>query len=435
MRIVHRLRMPAAGLLLAVCATVAASGAPAAAGQEHVKIRATIWVSQNEQNALDQMVQEYQKTHPNVEVEWINITGGGLYGRDKLLTMLAGGDAPDLMMLNTGQFEGLASRGALRPLDDLVEADKLDLSMYWPQGIDGVKYNGHVYGLPRDLSDVILYYNKDLFDAAGVAYPNDNWTWNDLRDAAKTLTRDKDGSGKVNQWGFGIGNYTWTWTGFVWADGGDVLSADRKLCLLDQPQATEAMRFYFGLLTDDRVSPPPGALPEQASVLDYFTTQSIAMGLYGPWFRPTLVTAANQFRWDVAQPPKSPTTGARGSVVYTDEWGIYSSSKVARETWDFMTFLTGPAGQTKWNELIGARSISPIKDVAQTDRWIHYGGSSGQIILDTLGYAKAPPVNFGNANEAETIWTDELGLVIAGQEGVDAAVQNVCSKVAPVLAR
>jgi multiple sugar transport system substrate-binding protein len=429
---------PAATSAPAPTTAAAATTAPApttaaAASTAKVKIRATVWISQPEQDALDQMVLEYQKTHPNVEVEWINITGGGLYGRDKLQTMLAGGDAPDMMMLNTGQFEGLASRGVLRAVDDLVEQDKLDLGVYWPQGIDGVKYGGKMYGLPRDLSDVILYYNKDLFDAAGVAYPNDNWTWNDMRDAAKKLTLDKGGTGKTNQWGFGVGNYTWTWTGFVWGNGGEVLSPDRKSCLLDQPQSTEAMRYYFGLLSDDKVSPPPGALPEQASVLDYFTTQSIAMGLYGPWFRPTLVNAANQFHWDVAQPPKSPTTGQRGSVVYTDEWGIYSGSKIARETWDFMKFLTGKDGQTKWNELIGARSISPIKEVAQTDKWIHYGGSSGQIILDTLTYSKAPPVNFGNANEAETVWTDELGLVVAGQEPIDAAVKNVCSKVAPVL--
>jgi ABC-type glycerol-3-phosphate transport system substrate-binding protein len=151
-----------------------------------------------------------------------------------------------------------------------------------------------------------------------------------------------------------------------------VLSADRKSCVLDQPAATAAMSAYFGLLTDDKVSPPPGALPEQASVLDAFTTQSVAMSLFGPWFRPTLVNAANQFHWDVGQPPKSPTTGQRASVVYTDEWGIYANSKVARETWDFMKFLTSKDGQTKWTELIGARSISPIKDVAQTDKRIHY---------------------------------------------------------------
>ena len=144
-------------------------------------------------------------------------------------------------------------------------------------------------------------------------------------------------------------------------------------------------------------------------MLDQFTTQSVAMSLFGPWFRPVLVNMANQFHWDVAQPPKSPTTGHRGSVVYTDEWGIYASSKVARETWDFMKFLISKDGQTKWTELIGARSISPIKEVAQTDKWLSYGGSNGKLILDTLAYSKAPPVNFGNANEAETMWNDELG--------------------------
>jgi len=417
----------------AAAATTAPAAAPVSSNQGHVKIRATVWIAQAEQDALDKMVAEYQKSNPNFEVEWINITGGGLYGRDKLQTMLAGGDAPDLMMLNTGQFEGLAARGALRAVDDFIESDKLDTSLYWPQGLDGVKYNGKTYGLPRDLSDVMLYYNKDLFDAAGVAYPTDNWTWNDLRDAAKKLTRDKDGSGKINQWGFGLGNYTWAWTGFIWGNGGDVLSADRKQCLIDQPKSVEAMKFYFGLLTDDKVSPPPGALPEQASVLDYFTTQSIAMGLYGPWFRPVLVNAANQFKWDVAQPPKAPSTGQRASVVYTDEWGIYAQSKVARETWEFMRFLTGPQGQARWTELIGARSISPIRQVAQGDRWIKYGNSSGQLILDTLTLSKAPPVNFGNANEAETAWTDELGLVIAGQEPIDTALKNVCTKVNPIL--
>jgi multiple sugar transport system substrate-binding protein len=355
----------------------APAATPASSNQGRVKIRAAIWVPQAEQDALDKMVVEYQKSNPNFEVEWINITGGGQYGRDKLHTMRAGGDAPDFMMLNTGQFEGLAARGALRPVDDFIESDKADIGLYRPQGLDAAA---------RSTSGAL----------------------------ASVTTRGR-------------------WTGFIWGNGGDVLSADRKQCVIDQPKSVEAMKYYFGLLTDDKVSPPPGALPEQASVLDYFTTQSIAMGLYGPWFRPVLANAAHQFKWDVAQPPKAPGGGQRASVIYTDEWGIYSGSKLAKETWDFMKFLTGPAGQTRWTELVGARSISPIKQVAQSDKWIHYGNSSGQLILDTLAISKAPPVNFGNANEAETVWLDELGLVVAGQEPIDAALKNICAKVNPIL--
>ncbi|MDI7277864.1 MAG: extracellular solute-binding protein, partial [Anaerolineae bacterium] len=138
--------------------------------------------------------------------------------------------------------------------------------------------------------------------------------------------------------------------------------------------------------------------------------------------------------WDVAYPPKSPNTGKRGSVVYTDQWGIYSGSKVAEQAWDFVKFLTSHKGQEMWTELIGARSITPVKAVAESDAWLHYGGSTGEIILDCLSFSQAPPVNFGNANEAETIWDQELGLVISGDQTVPQALAKVCELVAPVLA-
>ena len=100
----------------------------------------------------------------------------------------------------------------------------------------------------------------------------------------------------------------------------------------------------------------------------------------------------------------------------------------------FMKFITGEEGQTMWTELIGARSITPVKAVAETDDWLHYGGSTGEIILDSLSFSQAPPVNFGNANEAETIWNQELGLVIAGEATVEEAVVSICEQLAPVLA-
>ena len=171
------------GLFLTGCVAPAAPAEPSGSGEGaaatteeggKTKIRATVWVGAPELEALNKMTEEYLKTHPDVEVEWINIQGGGDYGRDKLLTMIAGGDAPDLMMLNTGQFEGLAARDALLPLDDFVSKDNFDTSIFWPAGVEGSKYGGKLYGLPRDLSNVILYYNKDLFDAAKLPYPNED---------------------------------------------------------------------------------------------------------------------------------------------------------------------------------------------------------------------------------------------------------------------
>jgi multiple sugar transport system substrate-binding protein len=315
----------------------------------------------------------------------------------------------------------------------MVASAGLDLSIYWPQAITGSKFNGVLYALPRDMSNVILYYNKDLFDAAGVEYPNEDWTWDDFLVAAQALTVDTTGDGQPDQWGIGVDNVSWQWDGFVLGNGGQTLSDDRSTCQFTDPAVVEGLEFWFGLLTEHGVSPAPGALPEQGGAGDWFQSQAVAMGLFGPWFRPGLVTMENPFNWDVAHPPASPNTGERGSDVYVDQWAIAAGSQLPAETFDFISFLTSEAGQTRWVELLGARSISPVQAVAETDEWMHYGGSSGEIILDALSYAEPPPVNFGNAPEAENLWNQEFGLVVAGEETVADAVANICAQIDPIL--
>ena len=431
------------GILLIACQTTdtepgADAGEDTTAGDtgadmEEITLRGTVWVAPEELQALETLTDMYQEDHPNVEVEWINIVDGGPYGRDRLQTMLAGGDIPDFMMLNTGQFEALAARDQLLALDDYVASSNLDLSIYWPQAIEGSRFEGTLYGLPRDMSNVILYYNKDLFDAAGIDYPSDDWTWNEFLEAAQALTMDTTGDGNIDQWGYGMDNVSWQWDGFVLANGSQVLSDDRSTCMFTEPATLEALEFYFGLLTEHEVSPPPGALPEQSGVIDWFNTQNVAMSVYGPWMRPLIVSIENQFNWDVAHPPMSPNTGERGSDVYTDHWGIATGSELPEEAFDFVTFLTSHEAQERWVELRGARSISPVREVAQTDDWLHYGGSTGEIILDALSYAEPPPVNFGNSPEAENIWTQEFALVIAGETTIAEAAANVCDQIAPIL--
>jgi multiple sugar transport system substrate-binding protein len=413
-------------LLLILVTSVTAQG---------THLRGTVWVSPTELAALEELTAMYQETHPDVTVEWINITGGGPYGRDKLQTMLAGGDIPDFMMLNTGQFEALAARNQLLPLDDLVASSGLDLGIYWPQAITGSSYNGTLYALPRDMSNVILYYNKDMFDAAGVAYPTVEWTWDDLLAAAQKMTLDTNGDGQIDQWGVGIDRDVWQWDGWVIANGGQTLSADRSECMFTDPKTVEALKYWFSLLTEHQVAPPPGALPDQGWSGDQFVVQAVAMVTMGPWFRPGLVNMEDteKFNWDVAYPPRSPNTGEHGSDVYTDQWAIAAGSQLPAETFDFVSFLTSEAGQTRWLELLGSRSISPVQSVAQSEAWLHYGGSSGEIILDSLSFSYPPPVNFANAPEAENIWDQELALVVAGEESVEDAVANICPQLDPIL--
>ena len=416
-------------LVLSLLLVLSLAGCKSSSGK--TKIRATVWVSQVEMNLLGKMFEKYSVNKSDVEVEYINIEGGGAYGREKLQTMIAGNDAPDVMLLNTGQFEAFAARGVLYNLGTLVQKESFNLDIYWPIAVDGCKYRGTLFGLPKDISNVILFYNKDLFDEAKIPYPTADWKFSDLLAAAKKLTIDRNGDGNIDQWGFALNNVVWAWAGHVWANDGEIFNDDRTKVLLDNAKTIEALQDYFVEL--NKYSPPPGALPDQGWAGDYMVNKATAMGLFGPWFRPTLVEMETPFRWDVAHYPVADRTGKQTTVVYTDMWGIYKDSKVVEPAWDFIKFLSSKEGQGYWLEWIGAHSISPVIDVARSQGWINYGGSSGNIILDALSYARVPPINFSSAMEVETLWDQEFASVIIGDTTVQRAVSGMAPRIQRIL--
>jgi multiple sugar transport system substrate-binding protein len=419
--------------LSAAALGAALPGAGLASAQEAVKLQATVWLGDAEFKAIQELAAVFTKDHPNVTVEFINIVDGGPWGRDKLQQMIAGGTAPDLMMLNTGQFEAFGSRDALAELDDRVAADKLDLGIYWPPAVEGSKIDGKLYGLPKDISDHVVYFNTDLFKEAGVEIPSNDWDWDQFRETAKALTLDKDGDGAIDQWGTSINNAAWCWGAFVHSNGGQILNDDRTECLLNSDEAKAALEWYYGLLTTDQVSVPPGTLPQTPDSGTQFLGGLTAMHMAGPWFRPGLVEN-KPFNWTIRLFPRVPgSTEMPTSVLYVDQWAMSSTSDNPDEAWEFLKFLGGPEGHNAWAKIYGSRSINPIQEIATGEAWLGYGGEEhlkdNQTILDQLKKTVPPPTNFGDGAEVENIWNEQFDLVMAGQQDVATAVQTITDTV------
>src|SRR5690606_1960830 len=144
--------------------------------QGSITLRATVWLGDAEFQAMEELGSRFTEQHPEVAIEFINIIDGGPWGRDQLQRMIAGGEAPDLMMLNTGQFEAFGTRGALAELDERISGDSFDMGVYFQPAIDGCTIDGKIYGLPKDISDHVVYLNTDFFEAAGVELPTNEWT-------------------------------------------------------------------------------------------------------------------------------------------------------------------------------------------------------------------------------------------------------------------
>ncbi len=199
-------------LLVAILAITACAPVPAAPAQAPEPAKATevpapvaaapvtltwaFWGSPEEAVSHKQVADAFMKEHPEIKIETWNAPWNDYF--TKIQSLWASGDpkaVPDVAFLwPTPKY---AAEGVLENLDPYIQKSNYDLNDYWGGLLESAKYQGSVYGLPRDNEVNILYYNKDLFDKAGVKYPDENWKWDDLLAAAEKLTV-KDAGGKVN---------------------------------------------------------------------------------------------------------------------------------------------------------------------------------------------------------------------------------------------
>lgn len=214
----------------------AAMSAPATSGASNT-ISWSVWGSAEELAGHQAVAGQFMAAHPEIAVQ-IRHTPCDAY-HDKLKTIIAAGDSaniPDVIFL-ANDFSRYAEAGQLENLTPWVEKTGYDLADYWPTLVERATIDGKLYGLQRDLDLRLLYYNKDLLAAAGVAYPADDWTWDDWAAAARKLTEVQP-NGRVARQGLGMETGKWgmllTQSGGAYVD--DVSNPSR--CALTDPGAT-----------------------------------------------------------------------------------------------------------------------------------------------------------------------------------------------------
>ena len=197
-------------------------------------IEYSIWGDPAEIKNQQAIVDAFTAANPTITVN-VTVSDWDPYW-DKLQTGLAGGDAPDVFAMDGPLGPDYQTRDVLLDLTPYIEGEGYDLSQLDDNAVkDFTTADGAQFGLPRDLNVIALFYNKEMFDDAGIAYPDDTWDWAKLVEVGKQLTKDTNGDGTPDQWGV----YTETtdmenaWSSFVWQAGGDILTADGTKSALD----------------------------------------------------------------------------------------------------------------------------------------------------------------------------------------------------------
>ncbi len=345
----------------------------------------------------------------------------------KLNTLIAGGTPPDVFAMDAPLYLDWQSRGALLNLQSYIDKTPGFLDDVYPQTLQAYKLADGYYGLPRDFQTIVLFYNKDMFDAAGLAYPTADWTYDDLLAAAQTLTIDKDGDGKVDQYGFFTD--TWDmelfWSEAIWAYGGDIISPDHTKTLIGEGGARDAWAFIDGIYKAG-VAPSPTTAGEYGA--DLFQSGMAAMTTIGHWAVPGYVQSGIKF--GVAPMPKGPAGAA--TSINSAGFVVAKDSKNPDAAFSFIKFALSEAGQTRLAEL--GFAIPVLKSVAEGDAYLKQPGDLDQkVFLDSVAFARMKPV-FKGYEEWAGVVGDGLIPVWDGEAELEATLVEVVAAADEVLA-
>lgn len=249
-------------LLIGLCA-------PVALAEDPVTITFAFWDT-NQEPGMKAIAEAYMADHPNVTIE-TQVTPWSEYWT-KLEAAAQGGALPDVFWMHSNQFFKYASAGMMLDLTDL----NLDYSPY-PSGITALyNYEGAQLAVPKDYDTIALAYNKEIFDKAGIAYPDDTWTWDTLRETAKKLTDVANGV-----YGFAAPNDTQSgYYNFVYQNGGFIF--ENGVSGFDQAATQEAIKTWMDLLLVDGVSPSLESFTDMSQD-EQFQAGRVAMEFVGSW--------------------------------------------------------------------------------------------------------------------------------------------------------
>jgi multiple sugar transport system substrate-binding protein len=367
----------------------------------------SIWGDPAEIKNQQAIVDAFHAANPAITVD-VTVSDWEPYW-DKLQTSIVGGDAPDVFAMDGPLFPDYQTRDVLLDLKPYIDRDGYDLSQLADQAVADFTTPDGQFGLPRDLNVVALYYNKAMFDAAGIPYPDETWDWAKLTEVAKQLTL-KAANGQVTQWGF----YTETtdmenyWSELVWQNGGDIISADHKTSLVGSDQAAAGIQFLQDLIWKDKVM-PDAAITDALG--DAFEQGQAAMESNGSWLVATHQAAGIDF--GIAPLPKGPA-GQATSINPTGAV-VYKGTKSPDAAWAFVKYLASPPAQTRIMDL---RASLPANNEVLTGPFAT-AFDGAKVLADAIGYARVKP-SFKGYNE----WTTEL------QTELDANVFHAPNKTA-----
>ena len=326
---------------------------------------------------MDKAIAAFEESHPGVKIHY----DSGILKEDYsewCARKLLRGDLPDVFMVLDTDFNQYCSLGALKNLDDIITEDtEFDESKYFTTALDIGKNSGHQYALPYEVVPTLLFVNKSLLAKEGIEMPKQDWTWSDMYEICRKVTRDTDGDGLIDQ----FGTYNYNWLNVVQTSGASLFSDDFSRVIFASEEVYDALRFTRKIYELNQ--------GQKVTQEDYNNGKVAFMPLTFAEYRtyktyPYKIKKYTGFQWDCTTFPAG-SEGANTSEVDALLIGISEWTEHEQLAWEFLKQLTYEE-EMQMDIFRYSQGVSVLKNVTMSEEAaaaIQEDMDAGEQVIDS----------------------------------------------------
>ncbi len=383
----------------------------------------TVWAMGAEGMKIAQMARRFEEVNPGIKVITQAIPWEAAH--EKLITSVVGEIPPDVSQLGTTWMAEFQAMGALAPVDEFISRSKIiSKDKFFTASWETNLIDGRVHGIPWYVDTRVIFYRKDLLREAGFNHPPR--TWEELERAGKALVKDRDGDGKIDQYGMALPVKDWNILSmFIWENGGNILTPDNSKPDVESEATREAFQFYHRLF-QEKIVPTTEAV--DVDLFHAFRTGFYPIFISGPWM---IELTRNELgkeyegRWDVAMMPrkKFPISFVGGCNLV-----VFQGSKHKEASWKFIEFMSQPEIQVEWYRL--TTDLPAVKSAWQDP--FFDDKPMLRVFGRQLNYTKAPP-NIPEWEQIADAMQRRMEELILGQMNLFQALGTLTNDINEIL--
>ena len=285
-------------------------------------IKFSSWGSQSEIQILNSVIKEFEKENPEIKIKFLHFPQNYF---QKIHILFASDLAPDVIFLNNQNIQLYIQADLLENLEtDFPNSDKI----FYRTALDCFRKNNKLYAIPRDISNLVIYYNKDIFEKLGIKIPEKINNLHELKILAEKLTTDEN-------FGINFEEDSLFWSYYLAANGGGIISDDKKSIIINSKQSIKALNLYSDFVNKYHISPSKSQIGSMTTA-QMFINGKLAMYLGGRWMVPKFRETI-KFDWDVIEFPSN-----NENKLYIDAsgWAVSKKSKNKALAIKFIQYLS-----------------------------------------------------------------------------------------------